>query len=129
MTERIKRVVKRSSSLLVLGILYGVWLIKTDIGIPCPIRTITGLRCPGCGISHMCMALIQGNFTEAYHANRILFCLLPVFIVEGIHLILRYIKQGNKPLSKWDNWLMYCLIVIIVIWGIVRNIPAFSYLN
>ncbi|MDO5293635.1 MAG: DUF2752 domain-containing protein [bacterium] len=129
MNERITRLIKTAVIMVSIGIVYGIWHIKTGIGIPCPIRTITGFRCPGCGVTHMCTAVMQGRLPEAYQANRVLFCLLPALVAAGIHFTARYIKYGSKPLSKWENGLLYCLIGIFIIWGVLRNIPAFSYLN
>lgn len=46
--------------------------------IPCMFRTLTGFKCPGCGITHMLVAELQFNFAQAYAANPALYLLQPV---------------------------------------------------
>ena len=36
---------------LAVGLAYLIWVRATGWGIPCPIHTVTGLECPGCGIT------------------------------------------------------------------------------
>lgn len=39
-----------------------------DIGIPlCPMKSLTGLPCPGCGLTHSFAAVSRGDFIEAFH--------------------------------------------------------------
>ncbi len=42
-------------------------LIKTDIFLmPCPIKYVTGIDCPGCGFQRSILALLTGNFKESF---------------------------------------------------------------
>jgi hypothetical protein len=34
-------------------------------GWPCPIRSATGISCPGCGLGRACAALFRGEWREA----------------------------------------------------------------
>ncbi len=129
MRERIIDSLKHLGILLVLGLIYGLFMSKTGIGIPCPIRKVTGFRCPGCGVSHMAIELMQGHVKNAFYANRVLFCLLPILIVVILVQGYRYIKNGNRKLKKLETVLLGVIVVILMIWGIVRNIPMYSYLN
>ena len=45
--------------------------------IGCPIRYVTGIPCPGCGITRAVLALLRLDFTEAFHFHPLVF-LLPV---------------------------------------------------
>lgn len=42
------------------GMLYCIWLHCTGLGIPCLFYLWTGFKCPGCGITRMCLALLSG---------------------------------------------------------------------
>ena len=39
------------------GLLYGIFVSYTGLAIPCLFRKVTGLLCPGCGVTGMCVAL------------------------------------------------------------------------
>lgn len=35
--------------------------------LPCPIKSLTGYDCPGCGFQRALLALLKGNFYESVH--------------------------------------------------------------
>ena len=53
---------------------------RIGFGIPCMFHILTGLDCPSCGISRMCMALLQLRFADAFRYNPAIFCLLPLLL-------------------------------------------------
>lgn len=44
--------------------------------LPCPIRTVTGIPCPGCGMTRSCLALAQGDFASAWFLHPFSFFLV-----------------------------------------------------
>lgn len=118
MNKKIKQVI----IVLILGILLGVLFIIYGHRIPCIFHEITGLHCPGCGGTRAIVALYNRNLYQAFRYNMIIVILLPFFI---LHCILRYIF---KLKYKIPNWTIYVLIVVALLFGILRNIPYFSYL-
>ena len=78
------------------GFVYGIFYKKTGIGIPCLFYEITGLYCPGCGITRMMVSLLEGNIVEAISFNHVIFFMMPLFLWICCALIVRYIKTGNK---------------------------------
>lgn len=57
--------------LLPLGVL--------DSGITvCVFKNITGISCPGCGITHACFSLVRGHFTEAWNYNHLIIIIAPL---------------------------------------------------
>ena len=91
--------------------------------IPCPIYTIFHVYCPGCGVTRMLGALFKGNFYQAFRYNPLVFILLVIYI---IYFILKYIFKVN---IKIPNKVYYGLIVVLIVYGIIRNLPMFSYLQ
>ena len=90
-------------------------------GIPCLFHQITGLKCPGCGVTRMCLSLLRGDFAEAFHQNAAIFCLLPLGAVLAVSRCVRYVKAGSKRLSRWENRLVLFMVAVLVLFGIVRN--------
>ena len=121
MQKRFFRVLKRYLIVLGAGILYFVFTTVTKIGIPCPFYYITGLQCPGCGISRMMIALARLDFTQALQYNPFIFLTLPILLFIIFYSDYLYIKTGNGSLGKW-NFLMAAELTGLLIFGVVRNI-------
>ncbi len=57
---------------LFVALVVGSWFFPNsplDGIIWCPIRRITGLECPGCGMTRACVMFVRGNFLDSlgYH--------------------------------------------------------------
>lgn len=115
------------TTLIITSILLILFLIIhfTHYYIPCIFHEITGLYCPGCGITRMFLALLKGNIYAAFRYNMLVFCSLPLIIFFCIEYI--YSKYKNKiPLyKKIPNYIWALIIVILIIWMIIRNIFPF----
>ncbi|CAI3361527.1 Protein of uncharacterised function (DUF2752) [Enterococcus cecorum] len=108
--------------LIILGVGFGyyLWLNFTHLGIPCPFRTITGWLCPGCGITHMLIALIQLDFHTAYLENPFLLLTLPFLIGEIIYQ--RYLQLTKQVNPQWNQVLLWLYVIALIIFGILRNL-------
>ena len=108
--------------LIILGIGFGyyLWLNFTHLGIPCPFRTITGWLCPGCGITHMLIALIQLDFHTAYLENPFLLLTLPFVIGQIIYQ--RYLQLTKQVNPRWNQVLLWLYVIALIIFGILRNL-------
>ena len=95
------------------GLLYGYVLIPLGLRMPCPFRLVTGLRCPGCGVTDVCLALLHGRFLEAPGYNWGLTLALPVL---G-WLAWRRLRRGT-----WDQRASLGLAAGLLAWGVARNI-------
>ncbi len=110
--------------LLLLALIAYFFVDKyTGLAIQCPIHFVTGLYCPGCGLTRMLFAIIKLDFYQAFRFNPLVFILLVIYI---IYFIIKYIFKAN---IKIPNRVSYSLIVVLIIYGIIRNIPLFSYLQ
>ena len=94
--------------------------------IPCLIHKITGLYCPGCGISRMLISIFHFDFYQAYRYNPWLFILLILFILYQI-LKLITSKLSTKEL-KLNNYFYIGILIFTLAFRILRNLPYFSYL-
>ncbi|OUZ14809.1 hypothetical protein A5869_001914 [Enterococcus cecorum] len=108
--------------LIILGVGFGyyLWLNFTHLGIPCPFRTITGWLCPGCGITHMLIALIQLDFHTAYLENPFLLLTLPFLIGEILYQ--RYLQLTKQVNPRWNQVLLWLYVIALIIFGILRNL-------
>ena len=105
-------------------LLYFGFVRITGIGIPCIFHAVTGLNCPGCGISRMGMALLHLDLRTAYLYNRCVLILSPVIAVLFIRAAYLYVtgkKRGSLE-EKIEKYTGIVLIIILLFWGVYRNI-------
>lgn len=125
MKKRAIKVALWGGGILLCGLLYGMLCLTTGFAIHCPFRRLTGLSCPGCGVSRMCIYLMQGKVSEAIRCNPALFfCMFPMLVVLA-EVVVRYVKTGENVLRRWENLLLYVVIAILLIHGVVRNVVLF----
>ena len=128
MKNRIKKLLTAAVIITAAGLLYYLINRLTGFAIPCPIHFVTKLHCPGCGISRMFISLFNFDFAQAFKYNACILVTLPLILILVISVIIRYIKHGTQTLTKWQSILVTILIIIFVLFGILRNIPYFSFL-
>ena len=102
------------AGLLCAGLLYGFVLIPLGVRIPCLFYRFTGLRCPGCGITDLCLALLHGRFIPAYNWGLVLASPALVW------LLVRLWKNG--ACGKEEKTVSAALLAFLLIWGVVRNL-------
>ena len=70
-----------TGGILIAGLALSLGYATTGIGLPCPIRALTGWQCPLCGGTRMGDALLHGDLGAAVVAN-------PFVLVAGVVLVL-----------------------------------------
>ena len=95
---------------------------------PCPFYYLTGLYCPGCGTSRAIHQLLHGKFLYALNLNPLMVLSIP-FIIYLLASRLK-IKIGSRLIFKrviFTKGFYRILIVVIVLYGILRNLPVFPF--
>ncbi len=119
--------IKRAVLVSIIGLGYAFFVQKTGYAIPCLFYKITGFYCPGCGVSRMCLALLKGDIKSAFYANQMIMICIPILLFIGIKSIIE-IKKYGKIKKKQKDILLWCMVIGFVIFGVLRNLPEFSYL-
>lgn len=126
----IKKFLKTKIIILIIGIIYLIWYRLTHIGIPCIFLLVTGLYCPGCGITRMFSAISHFDFIGAFRSNCFVFILLPYGIFAYVRHNANFIIKGEPyKYKKFHKYLLNVILVMASIFGVVRNIPYFYFLR
>lgn len=128
MKKRLRKSLLIAGIVLAAGLGYYAFIKLTGLGIPCLYNLTTGLHCPGCGVSRMCIALLQLDFATAFQSNAYLMVILPVLSVLGAIKWVQYLKNGRTVTYRWETPLYAVLLAGALIFGLLRNLPAFSFL-
>lgn len=121
-TKRLARILTYVFCIIMAGTVYGIFVRCTGLAIPCPIRTLTGMKCPGCGVTGMCMALLRLDFKEAFHCHPMLFILLTPLLAVLAESTRTYIRDGSREMKRWQHIILYMCIALLTGYGVVRNI-------
>ncbi len=119
--KRLIRVITYTLCIVMAGFVYGIFAKYTGLAIPCPIYAVTGLKCPGCGVTRMCLAMMRLDFHGAFLCHPVLFLLLIPLGIVFAGSAMTYVKDGTKKLKPWQNVILYISIVLLVGYGVVRN--------
>ena len=121
MKARFKKVLFGALIVFAVGAIYALLIRFTHFSIPCFFRLITGLKCPGCGITGMCLALLRLDIKDAFDHNQLAFCLLPLMLLTAGRMIYSYVKY-NRTREKLTQISLYVMIAAFLVFGVLRNI-------
>ena len=103
----------------VLVIYLLLYLYFPKYTLRCAFHSLTGLNCPGCGISRMLVSFVNLDFANGIKYNIFLGSTFPLLL--GIIAYYCYSYVSKKKI-KWIEVIAFIYVVLLIIWGIVRNI-------
>lgn len=93
----------------------------------CPLYSLTGLACPGCGLTRGFHALSHGDVLTALDYN----ALLPLFAVligfgflSMVYFAVRGRRTSINLLHPNALWVFFCLLIVF---GVTRNLPWYPF--
>lgn len=126
----VNKSIKTNFIILLIGIIYLIWYRLTHLGIPCVFHLVTGLYCPGCGITRMFLALCRLEFAEAFQSNCFVFIILPYGVFAYVRQYVYFIIKGEAyTYKKFHRYVLIIILVLAFVFGVVRNIPYFYFLR
>lgn len=103
-----------------IGVLFVAWLALYLLDIGCVFRLMTGIPCPGCGMTRAWLAALRFDFAAAFAYH-------PLFWMVPIAFVLAFVRDGttsNKLKRGIDIVIAVLCVLVIAVW-IVRLVnPA-----
>jgi hypothetical protein len=88
----------------------------------CPIHSLTGLLCPGCGGTRALGALLDGRLQDAWHWNPLVVTLLPL-VLAYLGIAYRRALRGDSEIwPQLPQSAVVGLAAVTIGFGIVRNL-------
>ena len=122
MRQRLFRLLLLCGAVGAAGLGYALFVRVTGLGVPCIFHTVTGLDCPSCGVTRMCLALLRLDFAAAFRYNAAILVLSPLGIAVAARQAWLYVKTGRVKLSRAEMGIIVFLIVALLVFGVWRNI-------
>ena len=95
---------KQAGTFLLILLIYALFMNVTGIG--CPIRWLTGIPCPGCGMTRALCALLKLDFSGAFYFHPMIYPLL-VFVPWY------FFSDSHTPHRKKIRNLLLTVIIIL----------------
>jgi len=93
----------------------------------CPLFALTGIHCPGCGLTRGFHALFHGDFLTALGFN----ALLPVFILlfgfVFISLVLIVVRGRGLSWRIFPPSATYGFLILAAAFFVLRNLPFYPF--
>ena len=123
--QKFKLSIKLLIYIIIIYLIYTYLYYNYSIKIPCLFHEMSNLYCPGCGITRMIISICKLDFYQAFRYNPLLFILMPFFVIYGIIYYINWLNDKKTIINKkvWN-----ILLIIIILYMILRNIPYFSFL-
>ncbi|MBQ7542975.1 MAG: DUF2752 domain-containing protein [Clostridia bacterium] len=121
MRTRLFKLLRAVGILLCAGFLYALLVRRTGWGIPCPVYALTGLKCPGCGVTRMAVSLLHGDLRAAFAYNRAVLCLLPAGVYVALSYAVGYVRRGDRLLHGAPKAAAIGILTVLLAFGAARN--------
>lgn len=84
----------------------------------CPMKFVTGIDCPGCGLTRAFVAIGHGDLAESYHWHRVGLALYVVALYQLVYrplMIWRGLERPGGAVARVHAWVGRALIAALVL--------------
>lgn len=115
--------------LIILFLLYRLNLIGRILNLlpPCFFRSVTGLLCPGCGITRATISLLRFNLVDALRYNPPYTFFALTALVWLIWVTVNSFRENYKIPFKSKGYTVFAvaLLIMVIVFGALRNFSWF----
>ena len=96
---------------------------ETQIGMPCPILTLTGWQCPGCGSTRALYSLLHGDVVQAFTMNPLL---LACYVSGALLVAMTVAERLSRPrlATAFSRTAIALLAGAAIYTGLIRNLAG-----
>lgn len=118
-------------SLFIIAVI-GIILVKVynpeeeSFFIPCMLYKLTGIKCPGCGMTRSVHYLVNGNIKQAIWYNLMLIPII-FLVVYALYRYILFLVKNEEIINKSLENLLKVFLAIIILFGVTRNFTTLFY--
>ena len=115
--------------LIIIVVLLGVGLyffIDPSVSVlmpKCPLRLLTGVDCPACGVQRAAHHFLNGEFLVALRYNYFLAISIPYLIAVALTTFIKTEKFMKAREYVQHPKVVMTFFVLTIAWWVVRNVP------
>lgn len=93
----------------------------------CPLYSLTGFACPGCGMTRGFHALLHGDVVTAMDFNAMIPLVLVFFGYWFLSMLLVAVRGRGFGFGNMSLGLVMGTLILLLVFGVLRNIPAYPF--
>ena len=93
----------------------------------CPLYSITGYACPGCGLTRGFHALFHGDVVTALDFNVLILIWAAIFAYAFLSLTLLAVRGKGLPMWPTASRFLWTFMIVLLVFGVIRNIPVYPF--
>lgn len=93
----------------------------------CPLYSLTGLACPGCGLTRGFHALFHGDVMTAIDYNALIPLFALLFGFFFLSLVLVAVRGRAFPKWAYSPGPLFAFLVLLIVFGVLRNLPFYPF--
>ncbi|MGI8884524.1 MAG: DUF2752 domain-containing protein [Pyrinomonadaceae bacterium] len=93
----------------------------------CPLYSLTGIACPGCGLTRGFHALFHGDIFTALDYNALLPVYAFIFGYFFVSLIFVIFKGRGLSFNIFRPKLIWSFLALALVFAVVRNLPVYPF--
>ena len=93
----------------------------------CPLYQMTGIACPGCGLTRGFHALFHGDVLTALDYNAILPFYLFILGYFFVSLLLIAVRGRGLSWNVFPPAAMYGFLIVALVFTVLRNLPIYPF--
>lgn len=93
----------------------------------CPLYTLTGLACPGCGLTRGFHALFHGDVLTALDYNALIPLFVLIFGFLFVSMVLVAVRGRGFPKWAYAPKPLFAFFVLLIVFGVLRNLPFYPF--
>lgn len=90
----------------------------------CPLLKMTGMACPGCGLTRGFHALFHGDVWTAISFNALVPIYLFIFLYFVVYSVSVILRGRGIALNILSPIPLFIFLGVSIVFGVLRNIPA-----
>lgn len=93
----------------------------------CPFHALSGLSCPGCGLTRAFHAFFHGDILTALQFNLMLPIYLLFFGYLFVSLVLVIARGRGLSFKVFSPATVYGFVIVSVVFAVLRNLPVYPF--
>jgi hypothetical protein len=94
----------------------------------CLFHALTGLNCPGCGMTRALYAVLHGNLRLALKDNALFVLSCVALIMAGGRFLWQ--KANKRPVVfNLPSKFLWLVLAAAIVFAVIRNLPGFEWLS
>ncbi|MGB7069397.1 MAG: DUF2752 domain-containing protein [Pyrinomonadaceae bacterium] len=114
---------------LAVGALFVALIDPTKVNfLPvCPLLKLTGLACPGCGLTRGFHALFHGEIVTALDFNALIPLWAGLIGIFAVSLLMFTVRGKAFSIEMFRPWMFWVFLGVLLAFAVLRNIPAYPF--